>query len=61
MAAYVMAVDTPYFAISNNGGAFSIANLPAGTYSYHAWRPGGQTLTGSVTVDSTHSLDIRWE
>jgi plastocyanin len=61
MAAYVMAVDTPYFAISDNGGAFSIANLPAGTYSYHAWRPGGQTLTGSVTVDSTHSLDIRWE
>ena len=25
--------------------------VPPGTYTYHAWRPGGQPLTGSVTVD----------
>ena len=60
MAAYVMAVDTPYFAVSNDDGAFMISGVPAGTYTYHAWRPGGPTLTGSITIDGTRPLDIRW-
>ncbi len=60
MAAYVMAVDTPYFAVSNERGTFSIAGVPPGTYTYHAWRPGGQPLTGSVTVDGNRTLEIRW-
>jgi plastocyanin len=60
MAAYLMAVDTPYFAVSNERGAFSIADVPAGTYTYHAWRAGGQSLTGSIAVDGKHTLDIHW-
>jgi plastocyanin len=60
MAAYVMAVDTPYFAVSDQRGAFTVAGVPAGTYTYHAWRPGGETLTGTVTVDSSHPLEIQW-
>jgi plastocyanin len=60
MAAYVMAVDTPYFAVSDQDGAFTIAHVPSGTYTYHAWRPGGEMLTGSVTVDATRQLDIQW-
>ena len=60
MAAYVMAVDTPYFAVSNERGAFSIAGVPPGTYTYHAWRPGGRPLTGSVSVDGGHPLELHW-
>jgi plastocyanin len=60
MAAYVMAVNTPYFAVSDERGAFVIPGVPAGSYTYHAWRSGGQTLTGSVIVDSSHVLEIRW-
>lgn len=60
MAAYVMAVDSPYFAVSNEGGTFTIAGVPAGTYTYHAWRAGGQPLQGSVTVDGNNPLEIRW-
>jgi plastocyanin len=60
MAAYVMALDSSYFAVSNENGTFEIAGVPPGTYTYHAWRPGGQTLTGSVNVDGNTSLDIRW-
>ncbi len=60
MAAYVMAVDTPYFAMSDESGTFVISGVPAGSYTYHAWRPGGQTLTGSVTVDASHALEVRW-
>jgi plastocyanin len=61
MAAYVMAVDSPYFAVSNENGAFAIAGVPPGTYTYHAWRPGGQPLTGSIVVDGDNSLEIRWQ
>src|SRR5918992_763703 len=47
MAAYVMAVDSPYFAVSNDAGTFTISGVPAGTYTYHAWRARGQPVTGS--------------
>jgi plastocyanin len=60
MAAYVMTVDSPYFAVSNERGTFTIAGVPAGSYTYHAWRPGGQPLTGSVSVDGNNPLEIRW-
>ena len=60
MAAYIMAVDTPYFSISDEQGTFAISGVPPGSYTYHAWRPGGQELKGSVTVDSSHALEIRW-
>jgi plastocyanin len=60
MAAYVMAVNTPYFAVSNEQGAFTIPDVPPGTYTYHAWRPGGQPLSGSITVGGAQPLAIRW-
>lgn len=60
MAAYIMAVDTPYFAVSNEEGAFTIAGVPPGTYTYHAWRAGGQPLTGSITVGGNIPLEVRW-
>ena len=60
MAAYVLAVDSPYFAVSNEDGAFTIAGVPPGTYTYHAWRPGGQPLTGSISVDGKNPLEVRW-
>jgi len=58
--AYVMAVDTPYYAVSDERGAFTITGVPAGTYKYHAWRAGAPELTGSITTTDGHSLDIRW-
>lgn len=60
MAAYVMAVDTPYFAVADSTGAFTIPQVPAGTYTYRAWRPGGPTLTGSVTTAPGTSLAVAW-
>ncbi|HEV3485547.1 MAG TPA: plastocyanin/azurin family copper-binding protein [Vicinamibacterales bacterium] len=59
MAAYVVAVDTPYFSVSGDDGRFTVP-LPAGTYTYHAWRAGAAELTGSVTISGATSLDVRW-
>ena len=60
MAAYVMAVDSPYFARSDRSGAFTIADVPDGIYTYHAWRPGAATeLTGTWTP-TAGLLAIDW-
>ena len=60
MAAYVKAVDSPYFAVSDRAGRFTIAAVPEGAYTYHAWRPGRQDLTGSAAVNGNGELDLQW-
>lgn len=60
MAAYIVAVDTPYFATSTKAGTFALPGVPVGDYTYHAWRSGGETLTGTVTVGESASLVIQW-
>ena len=60
MAAYVMAVDSPYFGAADQTGAFTLPDVPPGTYKYQAWRPGGPTLTGSFTADGGNTLDVQW-
>ena len=60
MAAYVLAVDSAYYAVSDSQGQFVMAGVPNGTYTYRAWRPGGQTTTGTVAVESARRLEIRW-
>jgi plastocyanin len=60
MAAYVLAVDTPYYGVTDEEGRFSIPAVATGSYTYHAWRPGADELTGSALVDARTTLDIRW-
>jgi plastocyanin len=60
MAAYIMVVDTPVFAVSDRSGQFSLSDVPQGTLVYHAWRPGGAILNGSISVSPGAVLDIQW-
>ncbi len=60
MAAYVIAVDSPYFALSDEAGDFTLTDVPPGTYTYHAWRAAGPSRTGSITVTPGSRLDIQW-
>ena len=60
MAAYVVAVDSPWFAVSDESGSFTLPDLPAGTYTYHAWRAGASPLTGGLTVEPGTRLEIGW-
>ena len=59
MAAYIMAVPTQYFAVSDETGQFSIPNLPHGTYVYHVWRAGKAETTGTAVMNATTRLDIQ--
>jgi plastocyanin len=57
MAAYVLAVDSAYFAVSDAQGRFTVRDVRPGTYTYHAWRAGVKPTTGSV-VSSQDAVEI---
>ncbi len=50
MSAYIMVVDTPYYAVSDGSGHFRLPNVPPGAYTLHGWHESGATLTQPVTV-----------
>ena len=55
MAAYVVAVDSAYFAVSDERGPLHHARRAAGHATrYHAWRPGQDDRSGHVVVDAGH-------
>ena len=61
MAAYIMAVDSPYFGVSNDSGMFTIAGVAPGSYKYHAWHAGASELTGTWFSGSAESsLTVDW-
>jgi plastocyanin len=60
MAAYVLAVDTPYFAVSDESGDFTIASVIPRGYTYHAWRAGGTELTGTWSPTGDEALTVDW-
>jgi plastocyanin len=60
MAAYIVAVDTPYYASSDRNGSFSIADVPPGRYTYHAWRSGAETLSATIAVGDGQPWEVAW-
>jgi plastocyanin len=60
MAGYIIVTPTPYFAVTDKAGAFTIPNVPNGAYKLTAWNEGGKVHTHSVqvTVAGDASADI---
>jgi hypothetical protein len=58
MLAWVYAADNPYYAVTRKDGTFSIADVPAGTYTLVAWHE----LTGEneqqVTVKPKEAVQL---
>ena len=50
MAGYGGVLDHPFFAVSSPDGSFTIAGLPAGTYTLEAWHEKLGTETQTVTM-----------
>ena len=50
MHAFIGVLDHPYFAVSTDNGAFSIQNLPPGTYTIAVWQEKLGTQEQQVTV-----------
>ena len=58
MSGVVVAVDTPYFGISDRAGNITIANVPDGKYELHVWYERSlpedlKSLTRTVTISAS--------
>jgi plastocyanin len=58
MAAYVVAVDSDVFAVSNQSGAFTLGTVPNGSYTYRVWRAGAEVASGQLVVDAGSRLVV---
>jgi plastocyanin len=58
MASYVGVVAHPYFAVSDAGGAFTIRDLPPGTYTIEAWHEKFGRQTTQITVGDKQAQTV---
>ena len=60
MSGFIVVSPTPYFATTDNAGAFTIANVPNGTYKLTAWneRDKMRTHTVQITVSGDATANI---
>jgi len=58
MLAYVAVFDNPYFAVTPDGGAFEIKDLPPGRYTLVAWHELYGRLEQSILVNDEKPLDV---
>jgi plastocyanin len=50
MSGYIIVVPTPYFALTDKEGDYTIKNVPAGQYTLKTWSEQAKPVTQSVTV-----------
>ncbi len=50
MAAYIFVAPTPYFAVTNAQGEFTIKDIPVGKYTLKAWSEQGKPVEQPVEV-----------
>jgi hypothetical protein len=61
MESWAMAVNNPYYAVTDDQGAFKIEDVPPGTYQMVVWHPQsgpGMTRTITITPDGTTSEHV---
>lgn len=58
MRSYLFVFDQPYFAVTSKDGAFTLNNLPPGTYTIEAWHERSQPLDQTVVLGPKESKSI---
>jgi hypothetical protein len=61
MHSYLGAVDHPYFAVTDESGAFSLENLPPGEYEVAAWHETLGEQTEKVTLGGRVSKAVSFQ
>jgi plastocyanin len=52
MRAYLHVLETPYYAVSDDKGAFTLGDIPSGDYTLHVWQENQADLEQQITVNS---------
>lgn len=58
MEAFVVAVPTPYWAVTQADGSYHIANVPDGSYTVKVWHPKLKASQQAVTVAGATQADF---
>ncbi len=58
MEAFVVAVPTPYFAVTKADGNYRIPDVPDGTYTVKVWHPKLRATQKSVTVSGATAAEF---
>lgn len=58
MVAFIVAVPTPYVAQPNPDGRFTIAGVPPGSYTLHAWHDRGGERSTDLSVPADGKSDV---
>ena len=61
MTAFLIAVNTPYFAQAGADGRFTIANVPPGTYKLHVWHERAAEQTAMLTVPAAGLGGLKYQ
>jgi plastocyanin len=59
MEAFVVVLPTPYFAVTDKSGAYSIKDVPDGSYTVKVWHPKLKEVSKSITVAGATSADFQ--
>ena len=58
MEAFAVVVPTPYYAVTDKSGAYTIKDLPDGSYTVKAWHPKRKEASAPATVAGETRLDF---
>ena len=58
MVAFVAVANHPYFAVTTADGAFTLRDVPEGTYQLRAWHEKLGTIASEVRVDATREANV---
>lgn len=62
MESWAIAVDNPYYVLTDENGRFSLEDVPPGTYDLRAWHPGiKQVVKQQVTIEPDANLTVDFQ
>ena len=62
MQSWAIAVDNPYYVLTDENGWFSLEDVPPGTYDLRAWHPGiKQVVKQQVTIEPGENLTVDFQ
>ena len=62
MQSWAIAVDNPYYVLTDENGRFSLEDVPPGTYDLRAWHPGiKQVVKQQVTIEPGENRTVDFQ